>query len=189
MPHILSIILASTALAIQPALSPTISTESAWRPGSTIPTESEIQSAKHQKIIVDLSERQLYFFEYDKLIKKYRVGIGKKSTPTPQGEGFIRSKGRMLFIYYKGPNKGKMIRWTTIKTKSGTRVIKIPYSKIRGLGISIPGYNPFQFYVHSTSDETTVDQEISRGCVRMRIPDMLELFPLIKVGARIIVQP
>ncbi|MDP3999218.1 MAG: L,D-transpeptidase [bacterium] len=180
MSYLLSLFVASATLTNQPALSSTL---------SAMPTKAQIKEARHQKIVVDISKRRLYFVEYGMLVKKYRVGVGKPKTPTPLGEGFIRSKGRMVFRYVKGPNKGKMIKWVTVKTSSGARVIKVPYSKIRGLGIIIPGYNPYQFYIHSTSDETTVDQEISRGCVRMRIPDMLELFPLIKVGAKIVIQP
>lgn len=175
-----------TAFIQAAALSATLTSQPALSP--TMPTESEIESAKHQKIVVDLSERKLYFFEHDKLIKKYQVGIGKPKTPTPIGEGYIRSKGRMVFRYDKGPNKGKIIRWVTVKDKSGARVVKVPYSKIRGFGIVIPGHNPFQYYIHSTTDENAVDQEISKGCVRMKIKDMLELFPLIQVGAKIIIQ-
>jgi lipoprotein-anchoring transpeptidase ErfK/SrfK len=177
MPTLLAATALSATLTSQPALSP------------TLPTESEIAAAKHQKIVVDLSERKLYFFEHDQLVKKYRVGIGKPKTPTPIGEGYIRSKGRMIFRYTKGPNKGKIIRWVTIKDKSGAKVVKVPYNKIRGFGIVIPGYNPFQYYLHSTSDESTVDKEISKGCIRMRIEDMLELFPRLQVGAKIIIKP
>jgi len=167
----------SATLLIQPDLSP------------TMPTDSEIAAARHQKIVVDLSEKKLYFFEHDKLIKKYPVGVGKPKTPTPIGEGYIRSKGKMVFRYDRGPNKGKIIRWAAIRNKSGVRVVRIPYGKIRGLGLFLPNYDPFQYYIHSTTDENTVDQKISKGCVRMAIPDMLELFPLVQVGARVIIKP
>ena len=56
-----------------------------------------------------------------------------------------------------------------------------------------PGYNRLgscdtmrrYIYIHGTPDETPLGKLGSRGCVRMRNADMLELFDLIQVGAEV----
>lgn len=171
--HLLNAIFMSATLITQPALSP------------TMPTESQIQSERYKKIVVILQTKTLELFEKDQLIKKYAVGIGKPKTPSPVGEGFIRSKGQMVFIHDKGPSKGKIILWSLLKNG---KWVRIDYKKMLGFGIIIPGYDPFEYYIHSTTDPETVGEESSKGCIRMRISDMLELYPRVDVGTRIIIK-
>lgn len=149
------------------------------------PTKSRIQAAKHKKIVVDLSDKTLKFFVRGKLVKKYAVGIGKPATPSPIGTGYIRSKGDMIFRQTKGPNKGKIIIWTQIKIG---RWVKIPYEEIRGFGMAIPGYNPFQYYIHSVTNPENIGKASSKGCIRMAIPDMLELYPLVDLRTKVIIK-
>jgi L,D-transpeptidase YbiS len=44
-------------------------------------------------------------------------------------------------------------------------------------------------YIHGTPDETLMGLPGSRGCIRMRNHDIIELFDAIPVGAKIIIQP
>lgn len=165
------------------ALSATLTTQLALSP--TMPTESQIQSSKHEKIVINLSDKTLELFENKQLIKKYVVGIGRQKTPSPIGEGYIRSKGQMVFLHDRGPYKGKIIRWSLLKNGEWVR---INYKKMLGFGITIPGYDPFEYYIHSTTDPETVGETSSKGCIRMKISDMLELYPLVDVGTRIIIK-
>jgi len=45
-----------------------------------------------RRIIIDLSDRQLYLLENSAVIRAYPVGIGRMVTATPQGEFHIVSK-------------------------------------------------------------------------------------------------
>lgn len=137
-------------------------------------------------LIVEIKNKSLKLFINEKLVKQYQIATGKPEKPTPVGEGFLRSKGRMIFRYDKGPDKGKIKKYSLL---SDGRLIKIPYSKMLGFGIVIPGYNPNQYYIHSTTEEDTIGQNASKGCVRMRIKDMLEFFKLVEVGDKIIIKP
>lgn len=148
---------------------------------ATLPSESEIAATRNKLVIVNLRERTLKFIDSGKLIKQYRIGIGKPKTPTPVGKGYIRSKGQMVFYQ----DNGKVLRYTRLENG---KWIKIPYRKMLGFGISIPGYDPFQYYIHSTVNDAAVDAAISKGCVRMKIPDMLEFYPMVDVGTRIIIK-
>lgn len=44
------------------------------------------------RIIVDLSERRLFLYDGEKLVKSYPVGIGRILKKTPQGEFLIVNK-------------------------------------------------------------------------------------------------
>ncbi|MFD0588830.1 L,D-transpeptidase [Paenibacillus sp. GCM10027627] len=46
----------------------------------------------HYRIIVDLSDRQLYLLDNNIVVKAYPVGIGKMLTQTPTGEYTIVNK-------------------------------------------------------------------------------------------------
>lgn len=46
----------------------------------------------YYRITVDLSERKLYLYDKDKLVKTYPVGIGRMLTKTPNGEFLIVNK-------------------------------------------------------------------------------------------------
>lgn len=147
---------------------------------SAVPAKEQIQINEQKKIVVDLSDKTLKFFDREKLIKEYVIGYGKPETPSPVGKGYLRSKGRMVFT-----KKGKIIQWSALKNGE---TVKIDYTKMLGFGIAMPGYDPLVYYIHSTTDPETVGEASSRGCIRMKIPDMLELYPLVEVGARIIIE-
>ncbi len=153
---------------------------------ATLLLDPQFRPPNNQLIVVDLSRRTLRLYYGDRLIKGYRVAIGKPETPTPVGKGYIRSKGRIIFKYESGPRKGQIRKWSLLRNG---KWVRIPYSKMFGLGITVPGYNPYQFYIHSTTEDYTMGQAASSGCVRMRIKDMLELYPLVELGARIIIKP
>ncbi|GAX89358.1 L,D-transpeptidase [Effusibacillus lacus] len=44
------------------------------------------------RLTVDLSERKLYLYDKDKLVKTYPVGIGRVAAKTPHGEFMIVNK-------------------------------------------------------------------------------------------------
>jgi len=138
-------------------------------------------------ITVDMEKRVLKFFENGELKKEFPVRIGKAETPTPIGEGHIYIKReQMVFRYVYGPRKGKIIRWSKL---SDGKLIEMPYKDMRGLGFTIPGCDPYKYHIHSTTEEDTIGQACSHGCVGMKIEDMLELYPLVEVGTKIIIEP
>jgi lipoprotein-anchoring transpeptidase ErfK/SrfK len=43
--------------------------------------------------------------------------------------------------------------------------------------------------IHGTWDSSSIGTAASHGCIRMNIEDAEELYPLIPVGARVLVKP
>ncbi len=150
-------------------------------------TKKQIAAAANKLIVVEVKKRTLKFFVDGELVKQYIVCVGTSRTPTPIGKGYIGKKWPMvIFRYQVGSHKGEVIRWATL---SNGKVIKMPYKKMKGLNFNIPGYDPDKYSIHSTTESETMGKAASLGCVRMRIPDMLEFYPLVDVGTRIIIKP
>ncbi|OPY58685.1 MAG: putative L,D-transpeptidase YkuD [Pelotomaculum sp. PtaU1.Bin035] len=63
-------------------------------------------------ISINLTTRQLSFYEGDRLIKTYPVGVGKPSTPTPTGDFTVISK-----VMYPGGVLGS--RWMGLSIPKG----------------------------------------------------------------------
>jgi lipoprotein-anchoring transpeptidase ErfK/SrfK len=130
-------------------------------------------------IYISLNEKKLYYND-----KAYNISIGKESTKTPTGRGYVYEKRPdILFVYSEGKFKGKTIRYYT--DKNGYRK-RIPYKNMRALGIKING--KIRYAIHSTTEEINIGKAVSKGCVRMSIKDMLELYPQVEKGTIIIIE-
>lgn len=52
------------------------------------------------------------------------------------------------------------------------------------MGLSKPHYG-----IHGTNDPSSIGRQVSRGCIRMLNPDVLELSSLVPVGTRVTIRP
>lgn len=141
-----------------------------------------------QLIIVEIPENILNFYKYNlkaekyNLIKQYPVAVGKPRTPTPIGEGIIYTKGHIFFKYKYGTNSGKIIQYG--HNKYGEKII-IPYEKMFGLYMIV---NQSDAYViHSTTEDWKIGEAVSGGCVRMFIPDMIDLYKFVRSPVKVII--
>jgi lipoprotein-anchoring transpeptidase ErfK/SrfK len=108
-----------------------------------------------QRIEVDLSRRTLKLFRNDKLVRRFKVGVGQDVYPTPKG------------IFYV---------WAKVPQPSPTG----PYGNY-ALGLS--GFSPVlsdwpgggRAAVHGTAVPGDRGQEVSHGCVRVFNDDMRKL--------------
>jgi lipoprotein-anchoring transpeptidase ErfK/SrfK len=57
---------------------------------------------------------------------------------------------------------------------------------VRWIGFWTDGKNTIGF--HGTPNERVMGQAVSHGCVRMRNPDVVALFELVKVGTTVVVE-
>ncbi|MEM7816047.1 MAG: L,D-transpeptidase [Candidatus Aenigmatarchaeota archaeon] len=122
--------------------------------------------------------------------RRFRVSVGKHQTQTPVGKGVIYEKVERPVFRYKdpGPLQGKIIRFCS--TIDGRRV-RVPYEKMRALGIRIftKNYGLTEKYrIHSTTEYWNIGRPVSNGCIRLSIPDMLELYPAVPENTLIILR-
>ncbi len=152
-----------------------------------IPKVKDFKKIFLKKIVNDryieiiIPENVLKFYMLDNrtkefiLKKTYPVSVGKPSTPSEIGEGIIYTKGKILFKYKYGKNRGQIVKYS--RMPDGTK-IRIPYEKMRGLYMLIN--NSVKYVIHSTTEYWRIGAAVSGGCIRMLIGDMLEFYPYVK---------
>ena len=156
-------------------------------------------------IDISVPAQQLTLKEGDKILKQYSIstaknGVGEEidSECTPRGEHIITEKigegcdpnsvfvGRIATgeIYEPAlrelhPERDWIL--TRILWLSGTEEGK---NKGQNNKKSVDSHERY-IYIHGSPDDVNMGQPGSRGCVRMRNPDIIELFELIDVGTKV----
>jgi lipoprotein-anchoring transpeptidase ErfK/SrfK len=123
-----------------------------------------------RRIVVNKSQRRLYFYQANQLKLVFPVAVGMPAYPTPSGNWRIVRKEINPVWYNPGSD------WAKEMPK------KIPPGPtnplgLRALALSAPGV-----LIHGTSDYASIGRAASHGCVRMRNEDIVKFFPLVGVG-------
>jgi len=150
------------------------------------------------KIKISIIKQQLLLLDGENIKKKYSVstakngpGERKNSECTPLGEHIIAEKighdakqnsifvGRVETNELYVPEMRKLFPdrdWilTRILWLSGTEEGK-------NKGNNVDSYERY-IYIHGSPEETKMGKPGSRGCIRMRNSDVIELFELVSVG-------
>ena len=135
-------------------------------------TREELADKYPALLIVDRGAFQLRFYQRLKLKKSYRIAVGQVGLETPAG-------------LYNIQNKGVNVPWSVPNSPwAGSlagRVIPggVPENplKARWMGI-FDGAG-----IHGTDQVGSLGTAASHGCVRMAIPDVIELYDKVDVGA------
>lgn len=162
----------------------------------------------NKRIEISISKQQLVLFEQDRLLKTYTISTAKNgpgeimdSECTPRGKHFITEKigdgcetntvfvGRIPTgeIYEPAlrelhPERDWIL--TRILWLSGTEEGK---NKGHKEGKNVDSQARY-IYIHGAPDDVAMGCPGSRGCIRMRNNDMIELFNLIEVGIEVNIQ-
>lgn len=154
------------------------------------------------KIIIHIPTQTLELFDDSgKSLRRYQVstganGVGEEngSFCTPRGKHVIRAKiGAGLpvnTVFVKRRSTGEVYTSELGAQYPGRDWI---LTRILWLSGKEPGFNRFgscdtmgrYIYIHGTPDSTELGKPGSRGCVRMRNAELVELFDAVKVGTQI----
>lgn len=134
-------------------------------------------------LLLRLNERRLYLVENE--VKQppegYKVAIGKPKFPTPIGRfqinEMVENPDFLAFDFNdtKKPDRGR-----------------IPPGPNNPLGMRWIGFayaHGWQIGFHGTAKTSVLGQAVSHGCVRMANPDIVALFPRVKIGTTVVVEP
>jgi lipoprotein-anchoring transpeptidase ErfK/SrfK len=135
-------------------------------------TTSELAGKYPAYIIVDRESFKLRFFQHLKLTRTYDVAIGQSGLETPQGLYDIQWKQVNPSWYvpnsaWAGDLAGKVI------PPGPDDPIKARWMAFDGAA-GIHGVDP--------SEYPSIGHQASHGCVRMRIPDVIDLYAMTPVG-------
>ena len=155
------------------------------------------------KLIVNIAEQSMQLMQRDELIKTYQVstalnGVGEQmgSECTPRGEHIITEKigagcevntifiGRVPTgeVYEKGMREEFPDRdWIL------TRILWLSGCEPGcNQGGEVDSHDRY-IYIHGTPDDVDMTIPGSRGCVRMRNDDIIELFDRIEVNTEVVI--
>lgn len=155
-------------------------------------------------ILISISKHNLYLVKGEKIVMTYPVstskyGIGNKegSNKTPLGTHRISEKigkgAGMGTIFKSGINTGKVAKIYPDSTDIQEDLITTRIMWLEGLKAGInkgKGIDSYErrIYIHGTSEEGLVGKSVSRGCIRMRNKDVIELFNLVAKGTLVEIQ-
>ena len=152
---------------------------------------------------VSIPEQRLSMIENGKIVKSYLVSTAKNgpgermgSGCTPRGWHVIRAK-----IGKDEPENSVFIgRRPTGEIYNSELAAQYPkrdwiLTRILWLGGLEPGFNRYHevdtawryIYIHGSPDHGVSGQPQSHGCIRMKSPDLLELFDNVKTGMRVLI--
>ena len=127
-------------------------------------------------IIVNTTERRLYYVFGDGKAMKYGIGVGRPGFAW-QGTHHITRKAE-----WPG--------WTPPPAMR-KRQPKLPYFMPGGpdnpLGARAMYIGSTIYRIHGTAEPWTIGQAVSSGCIRMRNEDVTDLYERVKVGTKVIV--
>lgn len=126
------------------------------------PKAPEFAKATVRWVLVSIPDRKLALLENRKVVRIYRVAVGKTSTPSPAGAFKVVNRVTDPAYYHKG------------------QVIAAGKSNpvgSRWMGLSAKGYG-----IHGTNQPNSIGKAASTGCIRMGKQDLEELFEMVNVG-------
>lgn len=128
-----------------------------------VPKDNEIN------LLLKVGERRVYVYRGKKLIKKYRVAVGKKGWETPTGDWKVR-------VMAKNPG------WVSFKT--GESFPPGPDNPLgeRWIGFWLDDKTQDEIGFHGTTNLASIGKAASHGCVRMSNEDVKVLYKLVQVG-------
>jgi lipoprotein-anchoring transpeptidase ErfK/SrfK len=116
-------------------------------------------------IYVDKSQNILILRDGNELVKVYHVSTGVNNS-TPVGKYKITNKLVDPVWFSKG---------AVVPPDSPANVLGS-----RWMGFDLPGYG-----IHGTTDPEKIGQQVTAGCVRMRNPEVEELYTFVTVGTEV----
>jgi lipoprotein-anchoring transpeptidase ErfK/SrfK len=124
-------------------------------------------------LVVNRGAFKLTLYRHLKPVKTYGIAVGQVGLETPAGLYHIQNKA--VNPAWTMPNSD----WVAPKDRGRVIPGGTPENplKARWLGI-FAGAG-----IHGTSEDASIGSAASHGCIRMHVPDVIELYPQVPVGA------
>ena len=123
------------------------------------------------------SSFRLRLFKRLKFVKSYGVAVGQPAYPTPRGLFAIANKA--VNPPWTAPNSpwAGAYRNETVAGGSAENPLKARWMGIaNGVGI------------HGTGEPGSIGSRASHGCIRMTVPDVIDLYPRVPVGTPVLIR-
>ncbi len=138
-------------------------------------TTDELADRYPKIVVVNKGNTTVTLYERLKPVRTYNVAVGSQGYPTPSGRFVIQNK--QVDPVWNVPNR----EWAG--ELAGRSIPPGPQNPLKARWMGI--YNGAGF--HGTADIGSIGSAASHGCVRMAIPDIIELFDRVEVGTPVFV--
>jgi lipoprotein-anchoring transpeptidase ErfK/SrfK len=129
-------------------------------------------------IVVDISENRLFLYNGFHIEKEYPVATAAQGFVTPVGSWTIVNKVENPSWTNPDPTGWGAGMPAYIPPGPGNPL------GTRALYLDAPGIR-----IHGTEDTSSIGTYASHGCIRMLMPDVEELYPLVPIGTPVLVKP
>lgn len=153
---------------------------------------------------VNIARQSLEIIQDDKILQSYLISTGKNgagevygSGQTPRGWHIVRAKiggnAPINTVFVRRRPTGE-IYISTLRTKFPdrdwilTRIFWLSGLELNKNRLGQVDTMRRFIYIHGSPDETIMGIPGSKGCIRMRNQDIIELFEIISVGTKILIE-
>lgn len=143
--------------------------------GLELPVNDVGVAVPRYAIVVRLGDFTLDVYEHDRVLKRYRIGVGRLAYHVHTGEYSVKSKS--VNPSWWNPNRS----WS----RSMPRVI--PPGPNNPLGTRALRLDRDLLAIHGTPDPSSIGRRSSRGCMRMLRADVEELFDIVPVDTPVFI--
>jgi len=140
-------------------------------------TASGLARAYPTVITIDRAHFKLRLFKRLKISKRYGVAVGQPAYPTPTGSFHITNK--QVNPAWTAPNSPWAGELAGTTTPGGS-----PANPLRARWMGIAN----GVGIHGTSQEYSIGSRASHGCIRMRVADVIDLYPRVPVGTPVLIR-
>jgi lipoprotein-anchoring transpeptidase ErfK/SrfK len=139
-------------------------------------TTGKLASLYGTVVTIDRGNFKLRLFKRLKLFKTYRIAVGMPAYPTPTGRFTIANKA--VNPAWTAPDSPWAGAYRNEVVPGGSPENPL---KARWLGI-VNGVG-----IHGTGAPGSIGTRASHGCIRMTVPDVIDLYPRVPVGTPVLI--
>jgi lipoprotein-anchoring transpeptidase ErfK/SrfK len=138
----------------------------------------DLKKAYRTVVTIDRAHFRLRLFKRLKFVKGYGVAVGMPAYPTPTGLFSIQSK--QVNPTWTAPNSPWAGEMAGQQVAGGAADNPL---KARWMGVS------GAVGIHGTGQPWSIGTRASHGCIRMTVPDVIDLFGRVDVGTPVLIAP
>jgi len=128
-------------------------------------------------LTVDRTTLKLRLFKRLKLAKTYRIAIGAAGYDTPSGLFSIQNKQVNPAWHVPNSDWAGSLRGQVIPGGAPNNPLKARWLGVNG-----------SVGIHGTAEEWSIGTRASHGCIRMRVSDVVDLYPRVPVGTPVLIR-
>jgi lipoprotein-anchoring transpeptidase ErfK/SrfK len=136
-------------------------------------TTAQVKKKYDTVLVANRSSFRLTLYKGLKVAKSYGISVGAAGHDTPAGQYSIGNKAENPAWHVPNSDWAGSLAGTVVPPGPSNPI------KARWLGI----YDGVG--IHGTSDDASIGTNASHGCLRMHVPDVIDLYPRVPVGTPI----